>query len=188
MSRTSDRISLPARRIRVVREACAGLDLRRVQEQFTQIPEIVLETARRDDFDDAAGLAAGVPPVRPEGAGGFSRRGNRGRRTVSDPALVGVVAYGARYVGAPVSPQPGWGVCAGAASGVVPPRHRASVGCGAGVMSQKVKITRARVHGSPVYLGDVTAPDGTVAPVWSADPARVLGWLARPRGYADAAR
>jgi IS605 OrfB family transposase len=44
-------------------------------------------------------------------------------------------------------------------------------------MSQKVKITRARVHGSPVYLGDVTAPDGIVAPVWSADPARVLGWL-----------
>ena len=44
-------------------------------------------------------------------------------------------------------------------------------------MSQKVKITHARVHGSPVYLGDVTQPDGTVAPVWSADPARVLGWL-----------
>jgi putative transposase len=44
-------------------------------------------------------------------------------------------------------------------------------------MSQKVKITGARVHGSPVYLGDVTQPDSTVAPVWSADPARVLGWL-----------
>lgn len=44
-------------------------------------------------------------------------------------------------------------------------------------MSQKVKITRARVHGSPVYLGDVTAPDATVGPVWSADPARVAGWL-----------
>ncbi len=44
-------------------------------------------------------------------------------------------------------------------------------------MSQKVKITGGRVHGSPVYLGDVTQPDGTVAPVWSADPARVLGWL-----------
>jgi len=44
-------------------------------------------------------------------------------------------------------------------------------------MSQKVKITRARVHGSPVYLGDVTAPDTTVGPVWSADPARVAGWL-----------
>ena len=44
-------------------------------------------------------------------------------------------------------------------------------------MSQKVRITRARVRGSPVYLGDVTQPDGTVAPVWSADPARVLGWL-----------
>ncbi|UQX13525.1 RNA-guided endonuclease InsQ/TnpB family protein [Candidatus Mycobacterium methanotrophicum] len=44
-------------------------------------------------------------------------------------------------------------------------------------MSQKVKITRARLHGSPVYLGDVTGPDGTVAPVWSADPARVVGWL-----------
>jgi putative transposase len=51
------------------------------------------------------------------------------------------------------------------------------VGCGAGVVSQKVGITRGRVHGSPVYLGDVTQPDGTVAPVWSADPARVLGWL-----------
>ena len=38
-------------------------------------------------------------------------------------------------------------------------------------------ITRARVHGSPVYLGDVTQPDGTVAPVWSADPAQVLDWL-----------
>jgi putative transposase len=44
-------------------------------------------------------------------------------------------------------------------------------------MSQKVRITRARVHGSPVYLGDVTQPDGTVGPAWSADPARVLGWL-----------
>lgn len=44
-------------------------------------------------------------------------------------------------------------------------------------MSQQVKITRARVHGSPVYLGDVTQPDETVAPVWSADPDRVLGWL-----------
>jgi putative transposase len=44
-------------------------------------------------------------------------------------------------------------------------------------MSQKVKITRARVCGSPVYLGDVRQPDGTVVPVWSADPARVLGWL-----------
>jgi len=44
-------------------------------------------------------------------------------------------------------------------------------------MSQKAKITRAQVGGSPVYLGDVTQPDGTVAPVWSADPARVLDWL-----------
>jgi putative transposase len=44
-------------------------------------------------------------------------------------------------------------------------------------MSQRVKIIRALVHGSPVYLGDLTQPDGTVAPVWSADPARVLGWL-----------
>ncbi|MGO9507239.1 MAG: hypothetical protein ACLPXZ_07820 [Mycobacterium sp.] len=44
-------------------------------------------------------------------------------------------------------------------------------------MSQQVKITRARVHGTPVYLGDVRQPDGTIAPVWSADPVRVLGWL-----------
>ncbi|EUA65502.1 putative transposase [Mycobacterium xenopi 4042] len=44
-------------------------------------------------------------------------------------------------------------------------------------MSQRVKITRARVHGSSVYLGEVTQPDGTVAPVWSADPDEVLGWL-----------
>lgn len=44
-------------------------------------------------------------------------------------------------------------------------------------MSQQVTITHARVHGSPVYLGDVTAPDGTVGPVWSADPDRVVGWL-----------
>jgi hypothetical protein len=46
---------------------------------------------------------------------------------------------------------------------------------GAGVMSQRVKITRARVHGGAVYLGDVTGPDGTAAPVWSADPGEVLG-------------
>jgi putative transposase len=44
-------------------------------------------------------------------------------------------------------------------------------------MSQQVKITRARVHGSAVYLGDVTGPDGTEAPVWSANPDEVLGWL-----------
>ena len=40
-----------------------------------------------------------------------------------------------------------------------------------------MKITRVRLHGSPVYLGDVTQPKGSVAPVWSADPDRVLGWL-----------
>jgi putative transposase len=44
-------------------------------------------------------------------------------------------------------------------------------------MSQQVKITRARVHGSAVYLGDVTGPDGIVPSVWSADPDEVLGWL-----------
>jgi putative transposase len=44
-------------------------------------------------------------------------------------------------------------------------------------MSQQVKITRARVHGSPVYLGAVTGGDGTVAPVWSADSEQVLSWL-----------
>lgn len=44
-------------------------------------------------------------------------------------------------------------------------------------MGQKVKITRTRVHGSPVYLGDVTHPDGTVKPVWSANPDQVLDWL-----------
>lgn len=44
-------------------------------------------------------------------------------------------------------------------------------------MSQQVKITRARVHGSAVYLGDVTEPDGTGVPVWSANPDEVMGWL-----------
>jgi putative transposase len=44
-------------------------------------------------------------------------------------------------------------------------------------MSQQVKITGARLHGSAVYLGDVTGPDGTEAPVWSANPDEVLGWL-----------
>jgi putative transposase len=44
-------------------------------------------------------------------------------------------------------------------------------------MSQQVKITRARLHGSAVYFGDVTGPDGTVAPVWSANPDEVLSWL-----------
>lgn len=44
-------------------------------------------------------------------------------------------------------------------------------------MSQRVKITRARLHGSAVYLGEVTGPDGTRAPVWSADPDEVVGWL-----------
>ena len=48
---------------------------------------------------------------------------------------------------------------------------------GAAVVSQKVKINRVRVHGSPIYLGDVTQPEGSVAPIWSADPDRVLGWL-----------
>lgn len=44
-------------------------------------------------------------------------------------------------------------------------------------MSQQVKITRVRLHGSAVYLGDVTSAEGTVAPVWSSDPDRVLEWL-----------
>ncbi|GLB86957.1 hypothetical protein SRL2020028_62130 [Mycobacterium kiyosense] len=44
-------------------------------------------------------------------------------------------------------------------------------------MSQQVKITRARLHGSPVYLGEMTGPDGTPGPVWSTDPDAVLGWL-----------
>ncbi len=56
------------------------------------------------------------------------------------------------------------------------PLYRASGGRGAGIVSQQVKITRTRVHGSPVYLGEVTAADGTGS-VWSADPERVLGWL-----------
>lgn len=49
-------------------------------------------------------------------------------------------------------------------------------------MSQQVKITRARLHGSAVYLGDVTGPDGTEAPVWSANPDEVLGWRAMGSG------
>jgi putative transposase len=44
-------------------------------------------------------------------------------------------------------------------------------------MSQQVKITRARLHGSAVYLGEVTGPDRTAVPVWSANPDEVLGWL-----------
>jgi putative transposase len=44
-------------------------------------------------------------------------------------------------------------------------------------MSQQVKITRASLYGSAVYLGDVTEPDGTIVPVWSANPDEVLGWL-----------
>jgi putative transposase len=44
-------------------------------------------------------------------------------------------------------------------------------------MSQQVKISCARLHGSAVYLGDVTGPDGTEAPVWSANPDEVLVWL-----------
>ncbi len=32
-------------------------------------------------------------------------------------------------------------------------------------MSQQVKITRARLHGSAVYLGEVTGADGTRTPV-----------------------
>jgi len=44
-------------------------------------------------------------------------------------------------------------------------------------MSQQVKIARARLHGSAVCLGDVTGADGTAAPVWSANPDEVLGWL-----------
>ncbi|MCA2337938.1 hypothetical protein, partial [Mycobacterium avium] len=44
-------------------------------------------------------------------------------------------------------------------------------------MSQQVKITRARLRGSPVYLGEVTGPDGAARPVWSANPDEVLGWL-----------
>jgi len=44
-------------------------------------------------------------------------------------------------------------------------------------MSQQVKITRARLHGSAVYLGDVTGPDGAQMPVWSANPDEVLSWL-----------
>ncbi|MGH3959665.1 RNA-guided endonuclease InsQ/TnpB family protein [Mycobacterium sp.] len=44
-------------------------------------------------------------------------------------------------------------------------------------MSQQVNITRARLHGSAVYLGDVTGPDGAQMPVWSANPDEVLSWL-----------
>jgi putative transposase len=44
-------------------------------------------------------------------------------------------------------------------------------------MSQQVKITRARLHGSPVYLGEVTGRDGVRTPVWSANPDEVVGWL-----------
>jgi putative transposase len=44
-------------------------------------------------------------------------------------------------------------------------------------MSQQVRITRARLHGSAVYLGDITGSDGTQAPVWSVNADEVLGWL-----------
>ncbi len=44
-------------------------------------------------------------------------------------------------------------------------------------MSQQVKIIRARLHGSAVYLGEATGPDGAAGPVWSGDPDEVLGWL-----------
>ncbi len=44
-------------------------------------------------------------------------------------------------------------------------------------MSQRVKITRARLRGSAVYLGDVTGPDVTKTPVSSANPDEVVGWL-----------
>lgn len=44
-------------------------------------------------------------------------------------------------------------------------------------MSQQVKIVRARLRGSPVYLGEVTRLDGSQTPVWSASPDEVLGWL-----------
>lgn len=44
-------------------------------------------------------------------------------------------------------------------------------------MSQQVKITRARLHGSPVYLGERTGTDGVQAPVWSANPDQVVEWL-----------
>ena len=57
------------------------------------------------------------------------------------------------------------------------PLYRAPVGRGAGVMSQQVTITRARLHGSAVYLGDITGPDGATAPVWSANPDEVVSWL-----------
>ncbi|KEP38765.1 hypothetical protein [Mycobacterium kansasii] len=44
-------------------------------------------------------------------------------------------------------------------------------------MSQQVKITRARLHGSAVYLGEVTGADGSRTPVWSANPDEVVCWL-----------
>lgn len=44
-------------------------------------------------------------------------------------------------------------------------------------MSQQVKITRARLHGSPVYLGERTGPDGVQQPAWSANPDEAMGWL-----------
>jgi putative transposase len=44
-------------------------------------------------------------------------------------------------------------------------------------MSQRVKITRARLHGSAVYLGDVTGANGTETQVWSADPDEIVSWL-----------
>jgi len=44
-------------------------------------------------------------------------------------------------------------------------------------MSQQVKITRARLHGSPVYLGERTAPEDVHAAVWTTDPDEVVGWL-----------
>src|SRR6516165_3271858 len=39
----------------------AGRVVRVLDEQLAELPEIVLEPARSDDLDDAAGLAAGVP-------------------------------------------------------------------------------------------------------------------------------
>lgn len=46
-----------------------------------------------------------------------------------------------------------------------------------GIMSQKVIITRARVHGSPIYLGDCTTTEGTIEPAWSSNPDRAINWL-----------
>lgn len=50
------------------------------------------------------------------------------------------------------------------------------------------RLVRVRHHGAPVFLGLETMPDGTRAPVWSADPERVARWLASLDSHAGSLR